>query len=256
MGGVFNFSPGVEDSGSVRRRQPVSAFVFYHPERLIRMLTEDDKKRIREEEIYRQEVRREIEGEKPSPARSQRLWEVVNKPFVLWSLSTILVGLISWTYASYEAQNRDLSQRTAAVNKIDLEIRNRIGGSLKYLNGLQQVRQAIHPDDVFDGALQYLDKNKGEYAVSLYPEYKDKGFQALVTDLKGLVGADEQQNFDKALKAYDELKNSRMETSNVNTTRSKPNATEELKVSAEAIKRANQLIGEGIMIPRWKGIRE
>jgi len=220
------------------------------------MLTEDDKKRISEEEIYRQEVRRQLEGEKPSPSRRQRFWEVVNKPFILWSLSTILVGLISWTYASYEAQNKEQLQREGTVRKIDLEMRNRIGGSLKYLDKLQQVHQPIHPDDVFDEALMYLDKNKGEYAASLYPEYKDKGFQALITDLKGLVGADEQQDLDKALKAYEELKNSRTESSDVNTNRSKPNTTEELKASAKVIERAKQLIGEGMMIPRWKDIRK
>ncbi|MBV9928532.1 MAG: hypothetical protein JOZ96_26185 [Acidobacteria bacterium] len=219
------------------------------------MLTEDDKKRIREEEVYRQEVRRELEAEKPGPSGGQRLWEVFNKPLVLWFLSTILVGFISWMYASREAQNKELSQRTEAIRKLDREIRNRVGGSLKYLDKPQQGHQPLPPYDVFDGVLLSLDKNNGEYAASLYPEYKDKGFQALVTDLKGLVGDDEQADLEKALATYDELKNSRAESSGTNTNRPKPNATEESKASAQAIDKAKRLIREGIMIPRWKDSR-
>lgn len=220
------------------------------------MLTEDDKKRIREEEIYRQEIRRQLEGEKPTPSRRLRLWEAVNKPFVLWSLSTILVGLISLAYTTREAQKKEQSQKKDAINKIDLEISNRIGGSLKYLDKLPQDGQPPDPDDMFQAVFSYLDNNKGFYAAILYPEYKDTGFQALVTDLKGRVSVDEQQNLDKALKAYDDLKTSGMEPYNVNTNRAKPTTTEELKVSAEAIERAKGLIRKDIMIPRWKYLRE
>jgi hypothetical protein len=216
------------------------------------MLTEDDKKRIREEEIYRQEIRRQLEGEKPTPSRRLRLWEAVNKPFVLWSLSTILVGLISLAYTTRETQKKEQSQKKDAINKIDLELRNRIGGSLKYLDKLQQAGQPIDPDDVFQAVFLYLDNNRGDYTAILYPEYKDKGFQALVTDLKGLVSVDEQPNLDGALKAFDDLKTSRKDYSSMDTSQSKPNTTEQLKVSAKAIERAKGLIREGIMIPRWK----
>lgn len=217
------------------------------------MLTEDDKKRIREEEIYRQEIRQQLEGEKLTPSRRLRLWEAVNKPFVLWSLSTILVGLISLAYTTREAQRKEQSQKKEAINKIDLEIRNRIGGSLKYLDKLQQDGQPFDPDDMFQALFNYLDKNSGEYAAILYPEYKDKGFPALVTNLKGLVSVDEQPSLDIALKAYDKLKNSRPpEPYNVNTNRPKPNATEASKASAKAIERAKGLIREDLVIPRWK----
>src|SRR5882762_7285196 len=48
------------------------------------MLDDDEKARIRQEEIFRSEIRREIEASKPKKRLSARVWTCLNSSFALW----------------------------------------------------------------------------------------------------------------------------------------------------------------------------
>jgi hypothetical protein len=60
--------------------------------KVIFMLTEDEKKHIREEELFRREVQQQFDPEKPPASIGKRLWSLMNSGFALWFLSSIVVG--------------------------------------------------------------------------------------------------------------------------------------------------------------------
>ncbi len=53
-------------------------------------LSENDMERIAEEEIYRQEVRANLEKDKLSRPTKEKVWEYVNSPLALWFLFTVV----------------------------------------------------------------------------------------------------------------------------------------------------------------------
>lgn len=61
------------------------------------MLTEDDKSRIRSEEIFRSEIRDEINN----GASRFDLMKIVNSPILIWFLSTVVVGVFSLLYSNW-----------------------------------------------------------------------------------------------------------------------------------------------------------
>ena len=52
------------------------------------MLNDIEKQKIREEEIFRNEIQNEIKSSK----KRRKLWKFLNSPFGLWILTTISVG--------------------------------------------------------------------------------------------------------------------------------------------------------------------
>ena len=98
------------------------------------MLTEEERQRIRLEEQYRLEIRRQIEQEKP---KSSRLWTFLNSTFGLWLLSAVVITWASTLYTQslnrrIEAQKaQDTAKAEATKNKdlverLDLEIGYRL----------------------------------------------------------------------------------------------------------------------------------
>lgn len=76
------------------------------------MISEEEKTIIREEEIYRQEVRKEL-----SQSRSA-IWVFLNSPFGIWVLSTIIVGSLSFMYTQWKDANDRSSENKEALQSI------------------------------------------------------------------------------------------------------------------------------------------
>jgi hypothetical protein len=66
-------------------------------------LTPDDKGRIREEELYRSEVRRSLE---PNPTIRSRAWAAINAPVVIWGLSGVLLSGVAKLSSDWQLQVR------------------------------------------------------------------------------------------------------------------------------------------------------
>ena len=78
-------------------------------------LTEEAKAQLRAEEIYREEIRRELRGKLSK----------LNQPFVIWVLSTVVVGLISFAYSQYSERTAITQLNHQKATDISLEIRFR-----------------------------------------------------------------------------------------------------------------------------------
>jgi hypothetical protein len=87
------------------------------------MLTEEEKIKIKAEEIYRREVQKDLE--KPV-TNWQRFLVFFNTPFGIYLLSTLLVGVISFSY-TYWRENHDKELASQAKRRLlNSELRFRI----------------------------------------------------------------------------------------------------------------------------------
>src|SRR6476659_788557 len=93
----------------------------------IRAKLEKDKLPIEEEEIYRQKIRAKLDKNKPSPT-----WAYVNSPIALWALSTVLVGLITFAYTNHLDSVKKEEARKERSQKLEAEINNRQKETLKF----------------------------------------------------------------------------------------------------------------------------
>lgn len=61
-------------------------------------LPKKQRDRIRAEEIYRAELRKELEQQQPAKSLGSQLWAVANSSFGIWLLSTVVLGLMVWSW--------------------------------------------------------------------------------------------------------------------------------------------------------------
>jgi hypothetical protein len=63
------------------------------------VLSEEDRQRIQQEEIFRQEIRRDLERARAtSQSLGHRITRFLNTGLGLWFLTTVAVGLVSFSY--------------------------------------------------------------------------------------------------------------------------------------------------------------
>jgi hypothetical protein len=74
------------------------------------VLNDDEKVRVREEEIFRDEVRTDLEKQKRKTG-ARRVWSVLNSAFMLWVLSTLVVG----TGTCYYQERREEAARLEQI---------------------------------------------------------------------------------------------------------------------------------------------
>lgn len=85
------------------------------------MLTEETKNQINAEEIYRNEVRKEIQK---NQKKKSTIWSILNSGFTLFFLSSVVIALISWGYTSWEeSKAQELLDQKIEKENLRLRIR-------------------------------------------------------------------------------------------------------------------------------------
>ena len=87
------------------------------------MLTEEEKVRIRAEELFRHEVRQSFRDKKTF---WDPLWTFVNSSFGLWVMSTVVVGSIIYFYNDIQSKQASDTLRSENIRKIKTEIFRRL----------------------------------------------------------------------------------------------------------------------------------
>src|SRR6266853_1536157 len=90
------------------------------------MLSEVQKEAIRAEEIYRREVRQEEEHQKPLPSTGERAFAFLNSGLGLFLLSTVVVGVFSWSYGEISHAREKRLHAEEMTQMLRLEIGNRL----------------------------------------------------------------------------------------------------------------------------------
>ncbi len=125
-----------------------------------------------------------------------KLWKIINQPVIIWFLSTIAVGIITFSYNKNEELRRNRKLNKLKINSIDLEISSR----LKFYF-LQRSKETL-----IDDALLILDKpTKYDYSSGVYPEYAERSIRSLIVELSTLVSNNEREELEIPLRATYEL---------------------------------------------------
>jgi hypothetical protein len=161
------------------------------------MLTDAEKKKITEEEIFRKEVQDSLKTEKEGT-----IWKFLNSSFGIWLLSSVVLGLITFAYTTYEKNETESKQDSKEITALDAEI----GGRLKYFN--TQINSAASCGDyvgVVGRIIVYPELPQEIYAIN--NEYADQNFRTLFTKLSALVkdDSDRKEEVKRALEGLDQI---------------------------------------------------
>jgi len=162
------------------------------------MLSSEEKSRIRAEEVFRQEVRRELEAGSTPRSRGQKLWTLLNSSFALWFLSSVVIASLTGIVTTYERTHNEQAQKADRQTRLTTEIGFRVeNGVSAVLADEQRIRagEALSPFDVYGDGLNYLDNrvfyrggtNPEQIDYSVYAEYRDRKFRSLLVELKSVA---------------------------------------------------------------------
>jgi hypothetical protein len=185
------------------------------------MLTDDEKEHIREEEVYRREVRNGLETTDRKGSKWHKYWSIVNSAVFIWFLSSVVLGSASLLYTRWEQERARERERAAkdylverenkkTALRLDAEITNR----LVYFSNLLKIREVAFAEQ--SGMLQYgeivsmeeyslakvlvaLERPSAmEYPVNVFPEYANRNFRSLLWELMGVVPDEEKGSLQPA----------------------------------------------------------
>jgi hypothetical protein len=177
------------------------------------MLTDKDKEYIQLEENYRHEVREQFRKRNPARTRWERVSPILNSAFVLWFLSSVVLGIVGVAYTKWDAKRtieREKREREAQVKrenelvtrKLDAEIENRLifFARINHLE-LDAERSRIiigfnSEDDVErikKSLIELENPSVGEHKLIVFPEYANRNLRSLLFELKEVI-PDEQKS--------------------------------------------------------------
>lgn len=154
------------------------------------MLTDQDKSRIRDEEVYREEVRKSLE---PPRSRAAGVLAFLNTSFGMWLLSSVVLAGVVAGYTHVAERARRAEERRTRVEKLDFEIEWRLS---QFIGFAEQVsKQQAGKDELKQRWL--LAKGppsalKG--LVCIHPEFADRNLVSLMVELRSLVDTDGERS--------------------------------------------------------------
>lgn len=139
-------------------------------------LSDDVKAHLRAEEIFREEVRRELRG----------IWSKASQPIVIWFLSAIVVGAISFGYSnvSESRQKRSLNYERASV--VSREISFRVGQVDTFISAHDVARRAVEQLDDVDFHSIIVDNTLSQSGKAIQNYFRTSVLLSVVSDLGGI----------------------------------------------------------------------
>jgi hypothetical protein len=223
------------------------------------MLTEEAKIRIRLEEEYRLNIRRELESATVGKTRQSKTWALLNSSFALWFLSTIVLGLITWAYSSYTNRLAGQSAEAERIRHLDLEISGRIsavpitldiwgsdvrirGDRLYSLSGIYLGVASILDND-------RLDASGNRHDDSQFPEYRERHFTSLLVERLSTADAVHREYLLKARDGYKQFYRLGYEVDPADFGDWPP--SKRVAAVKEAVANSKQILRQNFIAPEW-----
>jgi hypothetical protein len=231
--------------------------------RISRVLTDDDKTRIRLEEQYRKEVRDELA---PKKAGRDKVLDFLNTAFALWLLSAIFLSGVGTLYTGWQKsrdEQRAKVEREAAeaktrieqslaaqrdnndaIQRLDLEISYRLSSVLVQLNSIsEQTRllpgtadeRKLRAASATMGVLVGMSATSRRNEPPLYPEYGNYALPTLLSELRRKLPEPDRDAVERSLASV------------VGAQGSQNFATD------DPAKEAGGFIYKHVLLPRWTG---
>ena len=163
------------------------------------MISEQEKEKIRQEEIYRREIRQEIAKTAQRDTFTQKIWAFLNCPLGLWFLSTIAIGIISWSYSQWQANQVQIQEYQKQRRKLNMEVASRIQTFKNFLANAQNKEQLYYSISFLD------DPEVDRFNLFIFPEFRKRSLRSLLWELNELVEKDEQADINEAILASEQL---------------------------------------------------
>jgi hypothetical protein len=138
------------------------------------MLTKEQKELIRQEEIFRNEIRQELDLKKKPRTWRQKLSAFFNTGFGLWLLSRILVGRLTFGYSWLQNRWAQEKQKDEQFDRVNMEIIIRISdfkASLDHVTDSKSLHEALRNLD---------DPSQPKYGKGVFPDFKERTFKSLL----------------------------------------------------------------------------
>lgn len=178
------------------------------------MLTDARKHQIRAEEIFRLEVRRELEAAERPPSVWQRSWELLNSSFVLWLLSSVVLAGAGALYTEHQNNHNEDLRKMLIREHLNTEIGNRLAEALSGLRtDINDIKHgtSYKEQDMANFTVEYLDNffvtdatNPRDF--SAYPEYRNRSFRSLAIELSSVADEADLASLRDAMGAYEEMR--------------------------------------------------
>lgn len=203
-------------------------------------LQDEEKARIRAEEIFRAEVRRELEVARSPASRAGRLWKLANSAFGLWLLSSVALAGLTTIFTAYQNHRTEEMQRTRTEQRIVTEVSNRIVQALAGLRlddaGIRN-GETFYPKDIYNNVVLYLN-NSFDRDFSIYPEYRQRNFRSLMIELVATTSPPERLRLKESLRAFEQL----VDLASVRGEPVQESPTQERERSLEAVRNATDIV--------------
>jgi hypothetical protein len=170
------------------------------------MLTEDEKARIRAEEYFRDEVRREISGKQTRRSARERTWTVLNSSFCLWVLSTVFIGGATAVYTSIQGTRAEINKNSEQRTKLETELACRIALVRTRLDDFLSGNEKPFPGTVASTAALFDAGKEAGASAYVFPEFKDRTFRSLLFEFERLSAPADRSTLDQASKTVEQIK--------------------------------------------------
>lgn len=161
-------------------------------------LSDEARRRIRAEEIFRAEVQRELLSAELPQTKSRLAGlannPLLNKPIVLWFLSSVVLAVLGWAYNEWEDRREAAAVNRAEITRLQVEIFGRMERAKRRLD------TASNPHG-FGEAIGFLDEGTG-----IIPALSDRSLESLLVTLSWLVPDTRKTDVASLLEIYKSLR--------------------------------------------------
>ena len=178
-------------------------------------LSEERKKHIEQEEIFREEIRSQIEGQKQPHTLFGKAKQFVNTSFGIWLLSTVVDGLFTWGYSGWSSTRESERQTIKRIEMLDTEI----SGRLRYMDEMfkSDVSPILYLAFTMGGSMGGTSGSGSDNNSSagsggtqmqqpgVFPDFRNRTITSLIWELKGLVPKSDRRQLDVALAQGEKL---------------------------------------------------
>lgn len=152
-------------------------------------MTDQEKQHIKEEEIYREEIRKNLQDKGKGKA-----WTFLNSSFGIWLLSTIFVTGLTLAISSIQTKKSEVRAAKVKTKKIDLEMGDVLTKFRAVLSQIQDTSENIFYDRVSSTLSSFH-----VYTIPLFEENKMKSVPSLLLDLEEVADEMDLPLIDTAL---------------------------------------------------------
>jgi hypothetical protein len=147
-----------------------------------------EKERIRQEEIFRQEIRTELEKKGVS---GKGLWKFVNSAFGLWLLSSVVIAGFTFLYSAWDKNEQEKRSQRSERRRIETEVQARI-------NQARNLQSGASNEQFWVALLLLQQPMHHEFSIATMPEYEKSSLLALLYRLQDLVPQASRQKLSSA----------------------------------------------------------